>query len=101
MSPRADRAASSVFALAGSGIAVIFLAIVGVIFRSRGRDAGWHSPRSGLGQRPLGRGRALLAWPVRRRQISAGAPDSDDSNSHNDPPDGSRLPPPDYRFDAS
>jgi hypothetical protein len=30
-----------------------------------------------------------------------GAPDSNDSNSHNDPPDGRRLPPPDYPFDAS
>jgi hypothetical protein len=101
MSPRADRAASSVFALAGSGIAVIFLAIAGVIFRSRGRDAGWHSPRSGLDHRPLGHGRALPAWPVRRGRSLPGVPDSNDSNSHYDPPDGRRLPPPDYPFDAS
>lgn len=85
----------------GSGIAVIFLAIAGVISVAAGATLAGILLGAALVTALSGMvGRFLPGRSDDDRSLP-GAPDSNDSNSHNDPPDDGRLPPPDYPFDAS
>jgi hypothetical protein len=94
-------AGSSVFALAGSGIAVIFLAVAGVISVAAGATLAGILLGGALVTALSGMvGRFLPGRSDDDRSLPA-APDGNGSNSHNDPPDGRRLAPRDHPFDAS
>jgi len=92
-------AGSSVFALVGSGIAVIFLAVADVISVAAGATLAGILLGAALVTGLSGMvGRFLPGRSDDDRSLP-GAPDGNDSNSHNDPPDDRRLPPPDYPFE--